>query len=259
MGSAPLPACSRRLILPVTGGVARTVTGEGGAEWHPSPNFGDRRGGLRPEILLIHFTKMRSAEEALERLCDASAEVSCHYLIAEDGRLWQMVDEVARAWHAGRGSWRGKADVNSRSIGIELASRGTHPFAEPQMRALEGLMGGIMGRWEILPENVIGHSDIAPDRKDDPGPHFDWRRLALQGLAVWPDAEPEPDGAASSEVFRRLASKVGYGAEFSDADVLAALRLRWRPWARGPLSARDISVLADIAARFGVDRGDADA
>ncbi|MFD0857770.1 N-acetylmuramoyl-L-alanine amidase [Roseovarius aquimarinus] len=224
--------------------------GEAGAIWHPSPNCGARRNGLRPDLLMIHFTQMASAEAALERLCDPGAEVSAHYVIAEDGRLWQLVDEAARAWHAGRGSWRGAGDVNSRSIGIELANRGTHPYPEPQMRRLEDLARGIMARWSIPAEGVIAHSDIAPDRKDDPGPRFDWRRLALQGLAVWPEAGAE----APLEAFRRLAGQVGYGEEFSDAQVLAALRLRWRPWARGPLEPADMAVLADIAARFGVDR-----
>lgn len=219
---------------------------------HPSPNTGPRREGARPDILLLHFTDMTSAEAALARLCDPAAGVSCHYLIAEDGRLWQLVDEGARAWHAGAGRWGSVADVNSRSIGIELANSGDHPFPEMQMRALEALMRGVMARWFIPPERVLGHSDAAPDRKVDPGPHFDWRRLALQGLAVWPRAGAEADSAA----FREMSAAVGYGPDFTDAQVLAALRLRWRPWARGPLGAGDMAVLADIAARFPVDRGD---
>lgn len=232
-------------------------TGDGLVIWHPSPCHGARRGGLRPDLLLIHFTNMKSAEAALARLCDPVAEVSCHYLIAEDGRVWHLVDEAERAWHAGQGSWRGAGDVNSRSVGIELSNRGAHPFAAPQMRALERLMRGIMARWDIPPEGVIGHSDIAPGRKDDPGPHFDWRRLALQGLAIWPSGgtgAPVP-----SDQFRTLAGRAGYGAEFSDADVLRAMRLRWRPWAKGPRGPDDMIVLADIAARFGVDRDGAGA
>lgn len=219
---------------------------------HPSPNTGPRREGARPDILLLHFTDMASAEAALARLCDRDAGVSCHYLIAEDGRLWQLVDESARAWHAGAGRWGSVADVNSRSIGVELANRGDHPFPDPQMRSLEALMRGVMARWSIPPERVLGHSDVAPDRKADPGPHFDWRRLALGGLAVWPQAGSSADSAA----FRELSGQVGYGPDFTDAQVLAALRLRWRPWARGPLGAGDMAVLADIAARFPVDRGD---
>ncbi|HEY9039287.1 MAG TPA: N-acetylmuramoyl-L-alanine amidase [Roseovarius sp.] len=219
------------------------------ALWQPSPNYGERRNGERPDLLLLHFTNMPSAEEAVARLCDPRAGVSCHYVIAEDGRLWHLVDETQRAWHAGLGRWGAVSEVNSRSIGIELANRGTHPFPDPQISVLEVLMRGIMARWHIPPERVIGHSDMAPDRKDDPGPHFDWRRLALQGLAIWPEAA----APAGKPAFRALAEQVGYGADFSDADILAALRLRWRPWARGPLEDADMGVLTDIAARFPVD------
>ncbi|WP_113912875.1 N-acetylmuramoyl-L-alanine amidase [Roseovarius dicentrarchi] len=224
------------------------------AIWQPSPNFSARRDGARPDILLLHYTNMATAGAAAARLCDPAAGVSCHYLIAEDGRLWQFVDEAQRAWHAGQGCWGDAGDVNSRSIGIELANRGDHPFPEPQMRVLERLMRCIMARWQITPARVLGHSDIAPDRKDDPGPHFDWRRLALCGLAIW----PEPAPAADTTDFRALAGQVGYGAEFSDADILAALRLRWRPWACGRADglpeAEDMAILSDIAARFAVDR-----
>ncbi len=219
--------------------------------WQPSPNMGTRRGGVRPDILVVHFTNMQSADAAVARLCDPGAQVSCHYVIGEDGRLWQLVDEAARAWHAGQGRWGAVSDVNSRSIGIELANRSSHPFPEPQMHMLERLLPGIMARWHIPPERVIGHSDIAPDRKDDPGPHFDWRRLAFQGLAIW----PQVGAAADLSRFRDLSAQVGYGAEFSDEAVLTALRLRWRPWAHGPLDDGDMAVLADIAARFPVDRG----
>ncbi|MCZ4351061.1 N-acetylmuramoyl-L-alanine amidase [Roseovarius aestuarii] len=218
---------------------------------HPSPSIDQRRDGVRPDILLLHFTNMKTAEAAVERLCDPASKVSCHYVIGEDGRLWQLVDERMRAWHAGLGEWGAVGEVNSRSIGIELANQGQQPFPEPQMAVLEALMRAIMVRWNIPPERVIGHSDMAPNRKDDPGPHFDWRRLALQGLAVW----PEP-GAAGGDLslFRDLAATVGYGRGFSDEDVLQAVRLRFRPWARGPLERADIAVLADIAVRFPVDR-----
>ncbi|MBZ8119688.1 N-acetylmuramoyl-L-alanine amidase [Roseovarius sp. LXJ103] len=216
----------------------------------PSPNFGARRGGVLPDILVIHYTNMQTAEAALARLCDPDAAVSCHYLIAEDGRLWQLVPEAERAWHAGLGCWGAVDEINSRSIGIELANRGTHPFPEPQMHVLEELVRGIMARWSIPPERVIGHSDMAPDRKNDPGPRFDWRRLALRGLAVWPNAvDPAP-----TEAFRTLCARVGYGTAFTDEDLLRAVRLRFRPWGQGPLVPADMAVLADIAARFPVDR-----
>jgi N-acetylmuramoyl-L-alanine amidase len=156
----------------------------------PSPNAGPRRDGAKPDLVVLHYTGMATAEAALDRLRDPGAEVSAHYLIAEDGRLWRLVPEALRAWHAGAGQWGEVADVNSRSIGIELANAGPlagfPPFPEPQMAALEALLAGVLGRWSIPPARVIAHSDMAPGRKADPGPKFDWRRLAAGGLAVWP-------------------------------------------------------------------------
>jgi N-acetylmuramoyl-L-alanine amidase len=138
-------------------------------------------------MVVLHYTAMHTAEAALERLCDPEIEVSAHYLISETGEIWQMVDEEKRAWHAGSGQWGAVTDVNSHSIGIELANRGDCPFPEAQMTALESLLAGLLQRWDIPPERVIGHSDMAPDRKQDPGPRFDWQRLARQGLSVWPN------------------------------------------------------------------------
>lgn len=153
----------------------------------PSSCYGERRNNARPDLIVLHYTAMHSTEAALERLCDPEVEVSCHYLIGPDGTVWQMVSEEHRAWHAGAGKWGSVTDVNSHSIGIELANLGDHPFSEPQMAALEVLLADIMDRWAIPPERVIGHSDMAPDRKSDPGPRFDWQRLALRGLSVWPN------------------------------------------------------------------------
>lgn len=206
---------------------------------HPSPNCGPRRDGLRPSLVVIHYTAMQGAEAALARLCDPEAEVSAHYLISGRGEIIQMVDEAARAWHAGAGEWHGLADINSRSIGIELDNRGDHPFSEPQMAALEGLLRQILARWNIPPEGVIGHSDMAPGRKADPGPRFDWARLArlgVAGAAGTGAAPPDPDGAA----FRAAAQKAGYTAPVDDATLLAAVRLRYRPFASGPLTADDL-------------------
>ena len=186
---------------------------------------------------------MRTAEAALERLCDPAAEVSAHYLVAEDGRVWRLVAEAERAWHAGAGSWGGAEDVNSRSIGIELANAGPldgfPPFPEPQMAALEALLDGICLRWGIGAAGVIAHSDMAPGRKADPGPKFDWRRLARGGRAVWVEAGQGP-GAADWEAFREAAAAVGYAAPAGDWEaVLAAVRLRFRPWAAGALDAAE--------------------
>ena len=219
----------------------------------PSPNHGPRRDGARPDLIVIHYTAMTSAEAALERLCDPAAQVSAHYLISERGTVWQMVPEHLRAWHAGAGRWGRVRDVNSRSIGIELANTGAHPFPAPQMAALRGLMRGIMARWPIPPERVIAHSDMAPARKSDPGPRFDWRALAREGLSVWSDA-PGRD-AATWGAFLRDAGRFGYDiGSNAPQPVLAAFRLRFRPQVQGPLDGTDCARMADLAARFAVDR-----
>lgn len=207
------------------------------AIWHPSPNFGGRRAGLTPSLIVVHYTAMASAEVALNRLCDPAFEVSAHYLIGRDGSLWHMVEESQRAWHAGAGRWQGQDDINSRSIGIELDNSGTHPFSETQMQMLEHLLKGIMARWPIPPEGVIGHSDMAPDRKQDPGPHFDWARLARQGLASVGKAHQD---------FREGATHAGYATDHTQDTILRATRLRYAPWRTGPLTPED----SQLAHRF---------
>ncbi|UWQ84684.1 N-acetylmuramoyl-L-alanine amidase [Leisingera caerulea] len=213
-----------------------------GALWHPSPNFGPRRNGLKPSLIVLHYTAMKGAQAALERLCDPAAEVSAHYLIGTDGTLWQMVAEEHRAWHAGAGEWRGQADINSRSIGIELDNLGSHPFSAPQMAALEELMRGVMQRWSIPAAGVIGHSCMAPGRKSDPGPRFDWNRLARQGLAAAADEGRGPQNPSFAK-FRKAAAAAGFTAQAEDEALLAAIRLRFRPWARGPLTLADFAPL----------------
>jgi N-acetylmuramoyl-L-alanine amidase len=219
---------------------------------HPSANFGDRRGGVRPDLVVIHYTAMPDLASARDRLCDPAAEVSAHYLIGADGTVLALVPEEARAWHAGAGSWGGAGDINSRSIGIELANDGASPFAAAQMAALEDVLAGVMDRWQVPPERVIGHSDMAPDRKGDPGARFDWRRLARAGLSVWPEAvEGAPFDAGA---FARAAQAFGYPPARPEV-LLAAVRLRFRPWACGPGTAADMAVVADLARRFAVDGG----
>ncbi len=220
----------------------------------PSPNFGPRRGDVLPDLVVLHHTAMMSAEAALARLCDPAAEVSSHWLVAEDGRVWRLVDEAMRAWHAGAGAWGGAGDVNSRSIGVELANAGPldgfPPFPEPQMAALERLLDEIAARWGIRPERVIAHSDMAPGRKADPGAKFDWRRLARGGRAVWVEARggAEADMAA----FAAAAARAGYAAPGGDWDaVLGAFRLRFRPWAAGRgLEGGDVVAAAALAAAY---------
>ncbi len=225
---------------------------------HPSPNFGERRGGARVELVVLHYTAMPTCAAALERLCDPGAEVSAHYLIDGDGSVLSLVAEGARAWHAGAGEWRGAGDVNSRSIGIELANSGQEPFAAPQMLALERLLAGVLERYGLGPEAVIGHSDMAPERKGDPGRRFDWRRLALQGLAVWPDLDaagappPHPsstggEGRALPDMAEFLADLRTFGYPDATVDtLLTAFRLRFRPWAKGPLDATDRALAAGL-------------
>ena len=220
---------------------------------HPSPNFGERRNDAKPELIVIHYTAMATTQLAADRLCDPATEVSAHYLIAEDGKILRLIAEDCRAWHAGAGEWGGKCDINSRSIGIELANDGFSPFANRQIDALESLLAAVMARWCIPMQGVIAHSDMAPQRKTDPGPRFDWRRLALSGLAVWPD-----HSGASETDFMSAARCFGY-PDGPTEDVLRAFRLRFRPWATGPLDATDRAMIADLAARYPVDPAPASA
>ena len=156
---------------------------------HPSPNFGDRK-GHSIDMLVIHYTAMESAKAALNHLCDPKTEVSAHYLIDEDGTVYQLVDEKKRAWHAGNSGWRGHSDINSRSIGIELYNpgheRGYKKFPKAQIDALKTLCRGIQNRHAIPDRNVVGHADIAPHRKKDPGEKFPWQQLAQNGTGLYP-------------------------------------------------------------------------
>lgn len=156
----------------------------------PSPNH-DSRNGVAVDSLVFHFTGMRTAEEALERLTNPASKVSAHYTIDEDGTVYHHVDESERAWHAGVSHWRGRDGVNAFSIGIELVNPGTEfgyrAFPQAQMEALAELSQGILARHAIPARNVIGHSDVAPTRKDDPGHLFDWPWLAEQGIGLWPE------------------------------------------------------------------------
>lgn len=163
----------------------------------PSPNVNDRRGNP-VDILLLHYTGMKTGVAALDRLTDPTSAVSCHYLIDEDGTCYQLADETARAWHAGVGYWAGATDINSRSIGIELVNPGHEwgyrPFPPAQMYSLATLAQDILGRHPIPPHRVLGHSDIAPLRKQDPGELFDWAWLHASGIGLWPDIDaPEAD------------------------------------------------------------------
>ncbi|WP_343069894.1 N-acetylmuramoyl-L-alanine amidase [Jannaschia sp. Os4] len=218
----------------------------------PSPNHGPRPEGAPVDLVVIHYTAMTGGwGPSLKRLTDKESGVSAHWLIGEGGECFQMVDESRRAWHAGVGTWGGDGDVNSRSVGIELSNDGASPFAAAQMDALEELLRGIMDRHGIAPEGVIGHSCSAPGRKIDPGPRFDWRRLARSGLAVWSDLDPSAPSAAPDETtFRDDARIAGFDAHQPIDILLESVRLRHRPWLTGPLSPADMAAIADVATRW---------
>ena len=195
---------------------------------------------------------MMSASAAADTLCNPDNEVSAHYLIAEDGEVLSLVPEAMRAWHAGAGQWGATLDVNSHSIGIELSNTGLAPFAAVQMDALTDLLKGINARWAVRPERVIGHSDMAPGRKIDPGLRFDWRRLAREGLSVWPQAQELPQDVDAARFAAAMAT-FGYTATDDPELMLATFRLRFRPRHAGPLDAVDLAMITDLATRFPVD------
>ncbi len=227
-----------------------------------SPNH-DSRGEpphMRPiNMLVLHYTGMQSAAAALDRLCDPAARVSAHYLVEEDGALWRLVPEARRAFHAGVSCWQGERDLNFVSIGIEIVNPGHEwgyrPFPEPQMAAVEGLCRDILSRHRIPPSRIVGHSDIAPDRKADPGELFDWPRLARAGVGLWP-----PPAAGQSRRRGRGVGVVQHAAALADLArigycvsavaeqvALAAFQRRFRPerW-DGLLDAETSARLAEV-------------
>lgn len=155
----------------------------------PSPNFNSREGQC-VDMLVLHYTGMQAGQAALDRLCNESAKVSAHYMVDIDGTIFQLVDENNRAWHAGVSYWRGNTNINQRSIGIEIVNKGHEfgytPFPKVQMEAVASLCSEILARHDIPPRNVVGHSDIAPTRKKDPGELFDWKFLAEKGIGLFP-------------------------------------------------------------------------
>jgi N-acetylmuramoyl-L-alanine amidase len=195
-----------------------------------SPNFNER--ALPISMVVLHYTGMRSNSEALARLCDASSQVSAHYLIDEEGVVTNLVPEEKRAWHAGKSYWRGITDVNSASIGIELANPGHEwgyrPFPEAQMDALLPLLADMMDRHDIPRANVVGHSDVAPARKTDPGEYFDWARLGQLGLALEIPKAKMNLFYDNPGAFYLGMERFGYDITDGRAAVTAFQR-RWRP------------------------------
>ena len=212
----------------------------------PSPNHDERQGG-EPDMILLHYTGMETAEAALARLCDAEARVSSHYFVYENGSIVQMVPEARRAWHAGVSSWAGETDINSRSIGIEIVNPG-HEFGYPgfpkrQIAAVIALCRGIIARRAIPRDRVLAHSDVAPSRKQDPGEKFPWRLLADSGVGLWVEPVPISDwlslvpgdtGDTVTELQKSLA-EYGYGVPISGdydqvtRDVVNAFQRHFRP------------------------------
>ncbi|MCF2869989.1 N-acetylmuramoyl-L-alanine amidase [Octadecabacter sp. G9-8] len=213
-----------------------------------SPNFGPRRDGAVPDIIVLHYTAMPDWRAARDWLCNPDAQVSAHYILSEQGDVVQLVDEDQRAWHAGAGSWGDITDVNSRSIGIELNNDGYSPFAAPLMDGLERLLPQIMDRWAIPAHRVIAHSDLAPGRKIDPGARFDWVRLARGGMAV--AADHKTAAPLDADTFARDLVTIGYVADVDPDVVLHAFRLRHRQGHHGPLDGVDCALAADLAERF---------
>ncbi len=196
----------------------------------PSPNHGPRPGGTVIDMVLLHYTGMQTAMAALDRLCDPKAQVSAHYVIDEDGTLYQLVEEHRRAWHAGIAWWGGVRNINDRSIGIELVNpgheHGYRPFPDSQMAALLLLLDDLIDRHGVDPARVLGHSDVAPSRKMDPGEYFDWPRLAERGLAIWPEITPDEP---RPPVPARLLGEIGYDPHAPANDVVTAFQRRFLP------------------------------
>ena len=212
----------------------------------PSPSFDARAAGPGVDILLLHYTGMPAAEAALARLCDPAAKVSAHYCIDEDGTCVRLVAEENRAWHAGVSAWAGATDINNRSIGVELVNPGHEfgyrPFPEPQMESLIALCRDILSRHSIPPARVLGHSDVAPQRKQDPGELFDWARLAAAGIGLWPGEPPTAPPIEAAEV-QAMLRRYGYAVphtgvlDAETAAVLTAFQRHFRP--------RDVSGVLD--------------
>jgi N-acetylmuramoyl-L-alanine amidase len=210
----------------------------------PSPNHGERGRApdLRPiDMLVLHYTGMQSAAAALDRLCDPLARVSAHYLVEEDGAIWRLVAEQRRAFHAGVSYWQGEVDLNRASVGVEIVNPGHEwgyrRFPAAQMAAVENLCRDILGRHPIPPYRVVGHSDIAPDRKSDPGELFDWPGLARAGIGLWPPPRAqaaEGRGRGVGVVPRTAAladlAHIGYAVSAeTEPDAVAAFQRRFRP------------------------------
>ena len=211
---------------------------------HPSPNFDDRPAPGRIKYLILHYTGMATGQAALERLCDPASAVSAHYMIEEDGRIFSLVAEDKRAWHAGVSSWGGERNINGLSLGIELVNPGHDApgyrgdyrnFPDEQITSLIELCRDILARYDIRPRHILGHSDVAPERKCDPGERFDWSRLARAGIGLWPEDNIPSGSMPDMATFQRKLAAYGYPVEITGTDdqqtraVISAFQRHFRP------------------------------
>jgi N-acetylmuramoyl-L-alanine amidase len=209
-----------------------------------SPNFDNRKSP--PDMVVLHYTGMPTGHGALARLRDPAAKVSAHYMVELDGRVFSLVAEERRAWHAGVSFWKGERDINAASIGIEMVNvgheGGYHGFPEAQIQAVIALLSDIRGRWEIDDNRILGHSDVAPGRKEDPGELFPWKRLAEAGHGYWVEPDPAPGNALSVGdegpgvfVLQAGLTRLGYESPTSGlyddhtATLIRAFQRHWRP------------------------------
>jgi len=217
------------------------------AKVFPSPNHGERKDGRRPNLLVLHYTGMPDEGEALQWLCNPMSQVSAHYFVFADGRVLQLVPEGRRAWHAGVSSWDGEADINSCSIGIEIANPGhpggLPPFPDQQIEGVAALARDILTRWRIPATRVLAHSDVAPGRKLDPGEAFPWQRLHAAGVGHWVPPASIQDGRFFArgdqgmpiEALQAMLGMYGYGLKItgvfdeSTEKVVAAFQRHFRP------------------------------
>lgn len=238
------------------------------AKVFPSPNHGERKDGMRPDMLILHYTGMNSESEALQWLCNPVSQVSAHYFIFEDGRALQLVPEARRAWHAGRSSWHTQTDINSISIGIEIANAGHDggmpSFKDKQIDTVIQLAKDIIDRWQIPTERVLAHSDVAPGRKLDPGELFPWQRLHEAGVGHWIKPAKIQDGRFFSrgdqgmpvEAIQAMFAMYGYGLKINGIfdeeteKVVAAFQRHFRPErVDGVADASTITTLRDLIAQ----------
>jgi N-acetylmuramoyl-L-alanine amidase len=210
----------------------------------PSPNFEPRKGP--PDMIVLHYTGMETGEAALARLRDPEAKVSSHYLVEEDGRIFRLVPEERRAWHAGRAFWKGETDINGASVGVEIVNPGHdfgyRPFPDAQIAAVIALVSDVRSRWSVTDARILGHSDVAPDRKQDPGELFPWKRLAEAGHGLWVEPPAAPgaplaEGEEGAGVFALQAglTRLGFDCapsgkfDAATTTVIRAFQRHWRP------------------------------